>query len=60
MLKLAFDVRNIAEDVGMIKLQVIQNRRPGSIVNELRALVEEGRIVFVRFDDEQRRIGQAC
>ena len=36
----------------MIEFKVVEDRCPGPIVNELRALVEERRVVFVRFDHE--------
>ncbi|MPM72480.1 hypothetical protein SDC9_119456 [bioreactor metagenome] len=59
MVKLRLDRRQITENVGMIEFQVIQNSRPGAVMDEFRALVAESSVVFVGFDDEERGIAKA-
>src|SRR5438270_8797388 len=58
VMELALDRCKIGEDVGMIELQVVQYCSAGVVVDKLRALVEEGGVVFVSLDDEQRRAGK--
>ena len=45
-----FDLIEIVEDVGVIELDVVYNHQFRQVVNELRALVEEGGVVFVAFN----------
>src|SRR4029077_9354801 len=40
--------------VGMVILEVVQSQRARMVVHELRAFVEERRVVLVRLDDEVR------
>src|SRR5207247_5639059 len=40
------------------KLQVVKDCSAGAVMNELRALVEEGGVVLVSFYDEERRAGE--
>src|SRR5437773_11639568 len=58
-MKLALDGGKIGEDIGMIELQVVQYCSAGAIMNELRALVEEGGVVLVSLYDEERRAGES-
>jgi len=53
-------VRQVAVDVRVIELEVVEDGCARPVMNELGALVEERRIVFVGFDDEERRFAQAC
>ena len=41
----------IGVDVGVIELHVGEDQRVGKVVQELRSLVEEGRVVLVAFDE---------
>ena len=59
MMELPFDGRQIREDICVIELQIIEDRRARAVVNELAALVEEGTVVFVGLDHEERRVTQA-
>jgi hypothetical protein len=52
MMELALDHGQIIEDVGVIELQVVDDQGARAVVDELGALVEEGRVVLVRLDDE--------
>src|SRR5205814_1822284 len=52
MLKRGLDRIEAVENVGMIEFEVIDNRDLGQVMNELAALVKEGGVVFVAFDDE--------
>ncbi len=56
MMKLRLDGSKISEDVRMIELKVIQDRRARAVMDELGALVAEGGVVLVGLDDEERRI----
>ena len=51
-MKLSFDCGQIVKDVRVIKLEVIQNHRSGSVVDELAALVKKGGVEFVCFNDK--------
>src|SRR5262245_58992595 len=48
----------ILKNVRMIELQVIDQANLGKVMNELAAFVEEGRVVFVAFDDEPFAVGE--
>src|SRR3954470_20692125 len=52
MMELPFDGCKIVEDVSMIELEIVENRGPWPVVDEFRALVEEGGVVLVRLDDK--------
>ena len=43
----------------MIVFEVIQNDRAGTIVHKLAALIKESRVIFIGFDHEKLRLGQA-
>ena len=53
VVELALHVGQIPEDVGVVEFEVVQHQSAGAVVQELRALVEEGGVVLVGFDDEQ-------
>ena len=38
--------------IGVVKLQVVEDRDVRAVVNELGALVEKRAVVFIRFNDE--------
>ena len=52
MMKLPLDRCKIDEDVSMIELQIVQNRRFWPVMHKFGALVEEGGVVLVRLDHE--------
>ena len=54
VVELGLDRGEVREDVGVVELEVVQDRGPGRVVHELRPLVEERGVVLVRFDDEER------
>ena len=58
MMELSFDGGQVRVDVGVIEFQIVHHQRARMVVHELGALVEEGRVVFVGFDDEERRIAE--
>src|SRR4051812_5934224 len=45
--KLAFNRSEIVEDVGMVELEIIQNRGLRTVMHELGALIEERGVVFI-------------
>src|SRR5688572_20246166 len=59
MTKLPLDLCKIGEDVCMIELDVVQDDRLRPIVDELRALIEKGGVIFVALDHKQARWRQA-
>ncbi len=59
MVELPFDGREVREDVGVVEFQVVEDRRTRTVMDELAALVEEGAVVFVGLDHEERRTAQA-
>ena len=60
VVELPLDRRQVVEDVGVVELQVVQDRRARPVVDELAALVEEGGVVFVGLDHERRRAAAPC
>src|SRR5471030_2827660 len=57
MVELGLDRAQIGEDVGVIVFEVVEDGGLGVVVDELAALVEEGRVVLVGLDDEEGRVG---
>ncbi len=49
---------HIIENVGVIKLQIVENQRVGPVMDKLGALVEEGAIVIVRLNHEEITVAQ--
>ena len=43
----------------MVELHVVHDHQLGEVMNELRTFVEEGRVVFIAFDNEMLRVAQA-
>src|SRR5689334_7048269 len=58
MTELTLDGLQIGVNIRVIEFQIVEDERARMVVNELGALVEEGRVVFIGFDDEERRIAQ--
>ncbi len=54
VVELALDRRQVVEDVGVVELEVVEDRGARPVVDELAALVEEGGVVFVGLDHERR------
>jgi hypothetical protein len=46
------DRRQVLEDVGVIELQVVQDRRLRQVMDEFAALVEKCSVIFISFQDE--------
>jgi hypothetical protein len=44
-----------SKDVGVVEFKIVQDRRARPVVDEFRALVEEGGVVLVRLDHEEGR-----
>ena len=59
LVKLPLYRLEVLVDVGVIEFQVVQHEGPRPVVHELGALVEEGRVVFVGFDDEVAAAAEA-
>ena len=57
-MKLLLDGLEIVVDIGVIELEVVEDQRASAVVDELGALVEERRIVFVGLDDEMPGAGR--
>ncbi len=56
--KRAFDRGEIGKDIGMIKLDIVQDHRIRLVMNELATLVEKRRVVLVTLDHEYRPVAQ--
>ena len=52
VVELALNGRQIVKNIGVVKLQIVENRRAGAVVHKLAALVKKCGVVFVGFDDE--------
>ena len=52
-MKLPLNRSKITEDIGMIKLQIVENCGFGAVVDELGAFVEKSSVVLIRFDDKE-------
>ena len=59
MVELPLDGWQIREDVRVIELQVVQNCGTWAVMHELAALIEEGAVVLVGLDHEERRTAEA-
>jgi hypothetical protein len=53
MVELLLDSRKIGKDVGVIELEIVQDRSSRPKMHELGALVKESGIVFIRFDHKE-------
>jgi len=60
MVKLSLDRCKIGEDVGMIKLYVVENSDSRPVMHHLGSLIEEGGIVFISLDHEMALLSQPC
>src|SRR5579864_13442 len=59
MVELPLDRTDVGIDIGVVELEVIEDRGARTVVHELGALIEEGRVVFIGFDDEERCAAEA-
>ena len=59
VMELGLDRGEVREDVGVVHLQVVQDRSARPVVHELAALVEQRGVVFVGLDDEGLSAAQA-
>ena len=55
VVELALDRGQVVEDVGVVELEVVEDRGARPVVDELAALVEERGVVLVGLDHERRR-----
>ena len=55
MMKLRLDGGQVGKDIGVVELEIVENRRARVVVDELGALVEEGGVVLVGLDHEESR-----
>ncbi len=51
-MELALDRGDVRKNIRVIEFEVVEDRDLRAVVDELRALVEERGVVFVRFNDE--------
>ncbi len=54
MMELGLDGAQVGKDVGMIELEVVEDCRARTVMDELRALVAEGGVVLVGLDRRRR------
>src|SRR3546814_4925964 len=55
MMELGLDGLEIGEDIGVVEFEVIEDGGARPVMHEFGALVEECRVVFVGFDNEEGR-----
>ena len=60
VVELAFDCGEVVKNIGVVEFEVVDDGRARAVVHELAAFVEESRVVFVGFDDEQWALGWVC
>ena len=60
MVELALDGRDVGKDVRVVELEVVEDRHPRPVVDELAALVEERGVVLVRLHDEFPPATEPC
>ena len=53
VVELRLDGGQVGEDIGVVEFEIVQDQRGREVMHELAALVEQGRVVFVRLDDER-------
>ena len=53
MPKGALHILQIAKDIRMIELEIVQNGDPGTIMDELAALVEESGVILIALDHKR-------
>jgi membrane peptidoglycan carboxypeptidase len=58
VVELLLDRGQVRKDVAVVELEVVQHDRARPVMDELRPLVEEGRVVLVGLDHEELRIGE--
>src|SRR5688500_12920555 len=52
------DRSEIVENIGVIELDIVDDDDFGQVVDELAALVEEGGVILIAFDDEELAVGE--
>ena len=55
-----FDFVEVVIDVGVVELDVVDDDALGQVVEEFRALVEEGGVVFVALEHVEFGVGEMC
>ena len=53
MVELFLDRFQVVKDIGVIELKVVEDQRARAVMDEFGALIEEGTVVFVSFDNEK-------
>ncbi len=59
MVELLLDRFQIVEDVGMIKLKVVEDQRTRAVMHKFRTFIKERAVVLIRFDNKERALAQA-
>ena len=55
-----FDFIEVGKDIGVVKLDVVDDDGLRKVMKEFGALVEKGGVVFVSFENEILRIAKGC
>ena len=50
--ELPFDRGEVIKNIGMVKLEVVQDGRAWSVMYELTSLIKKGGVVFIGLNDE--------
>ena len=58
-MKLGLDGSEVGKNIGVVELQITDNKGARAVVNKFGALVEEGRVVFIGLDHEEIGLTQS-
>src|SRR5690606_19199260 len=58
MVELQLDILQVAKNIGMVELEIAEDRGAWQVMDELLAIVEEGTVIFIGLDHEKRRIAE--
>lgn len=53
MVELFLDRFQVVKDIGVIEFKVVEDQRTRVVMNKFRAFVEEGVVIFIRFDNKE-------
>ena len=59
MMELGLNLGQISENIGVVVFEIIDNERVGSVVDELRALIEKSRVILVGLYNKTPTLAQS-
>src|SRR5690242_8737857 len=58
-MKLLLNGCKIRKNIGVIEFQIIEDRSPGTEMNKFRAFVKKSSVIFIGFDNKERRLAKS-